>query len=40
MILGVRKGNFYRLRGQHMHVVTNRSRETNDEEKMAPLVVR
>jgi hypothetical protein len=40
MILGVREGNLYRLRGHPMRVVTNRSRGTNEEEQVAPLVVR
>jgi hypothetical protein len=32
MVLGVREGNLYRLRGQPMSVVTSRSRETYEEE--------
>jgi len=39
MVLGVREGDLYRLRGQPMRAVTNNSRET-DEEQVAPPVVR
>jgi hypothetical protein len=39
VVLGVREGNLYRLWGHPMSVVTNRSRET-EEEKVASLVVR
>jgi hypothetical protein len=40
MVLGVRRGNLYRLRGQPMRVVTSRSRETDEEEQVAPPVMR
>jgi hypothetical protein len=40
MVLGVREGNLYMLRGQPMLVVASRSRETNEEEQVAPPVVR
>jgi hypothetical protein len=32
MVLGVREGNLYRLRGQPMRAVANRSRETDEEQ--------
>jgi hypothetical protein len=32
VVLGVREGNLYRLRGQPMSVVASRSRETDEEE--------
>jgi hypothetical protein len=38
MVLGVRECNLYRLRGQHMCVVATSSRETVEEEQLAPLV--
>jgi hypothetical protein len=40
VVLGVREGNVYRLRGQPMRVVVSRSRETDEEEQVTPLVVR
>jgi hypothetical protein len=40
VVLGVREGNLYRLRGHPMGVVANRRRETEEEEKVAPPVVR
>jgi hypothetical protein len=40
VILGVREGNLYRLRGQPMRAMTNMSREIDEEEHVAPLVVR
>jgi hypothetical protein len=40
MVLGVREGNLYRLRGHPMSVVASRSRETDEEEQVAPRVVR
>jgi len=40
MVLGVREGNLYRVKGQLMHIMSNRSRETNEEEQVAPRVVR
>jgi hypothetical protein len=36
MVLGVREGNLYRLRGHPMSVVASRSRETDEEEQVAP----
>jgi hypothetical protein len=36
VVLGVREGNLYRLRGHPMSVVTSRSRETDEEEQVAP----
>jgi hypothetical protein len=32
MVLGVRKGNLYRLRGQPMRVMTRNNREEDEEE--------
>jgi hypothetical protein len=40
VILGVREGNLYSLRGQPMRVVGNKSREKDEQEQVAPLVVR
>jgi hypothetical protein len=31
MVLGVREGNLYRTRGQSMHAMTNKRRETDEE---------
>jgi hypothetical protein len=38
--LEVREGKVYRLRDQPMLVMTSRSRETDEEEQVAPLMVR
>jgi len=40
MLLGVREGNLYRMRVQPMGVVAIRSRETKEEEKLSPPMVR
>jgi hypothetical protein len=40
VVLGVRHGNLYRLRGHPMRVVASNSRETDEEEQVSPLVVR
>jgi hypothetical protein len=40
MILGVRVRNLYRFREQPMNEVANMSREIDEKEKVAPLVVR
>jgi hypothetical protein len=40
MVLGVRKGNLYRLRGYPMGVMASRSRETEEEEQVAPRLVK
>jgi len=40
MVLRFREGNVHRMRGQPMCPVANRSRETDEEEKVAPLVMR
>jgi hypothetical protein len=39
MVLGVKEGNLYRLRGQPMGAMASRSRETEGEEQVAPQVV-
>jgi hypothetical protein len=36
VVLGVREGNLYRLRGHPMSVVANRRRETDEEDQVAP----
>jgi hypothetical protein len=40
MILRVREGNLYRSRGHPMHVMVNRSRETDEEEHVSPPMMR
>jgi hypothetical protein len=40
VILGVRIRKLYRLRGNPMHVVANRSIEKDEEEQVAPPMVR
>jgi hypothetical protein len=40
ILLGVREGNLYRMRVYPMHDVTSWSREIDEEERLAPLVVR
>jgi hypothetical protein len=40
MVLRVREGNLYRMRGQPMRYVASSSRETYEEEKVSPPVVR
>jgi hypothetical protein len=39
-VLGVRKGNLYRLMGQPIRVLTRKNREADEEEKEAPSVVK
>jgi hypothetical protein len=40
MALGVKEGDLYRMRDHPMSVMANRRRETDEEEKVSPLVVR
>jgi len=40
VVFGVRKGNLNRLRGQPMRTMANSGRETNEEEQVAPPMVR
>jgi hypothetical protein len=40
MIIGVRDGNLYRMRDQPMCSMTSRSKDTDEEEQVAPRVVR
>jgi len=40
MVLRVREGNLFRFRRPPMRVVTNRNREIDEEEHVAPQVVR
>jgi hypothetical protein len=40
MILRVREGTLYRLRGRPMCFVTSKSREIDEQDQVAPLVVR
>jgi hypothetical protein len=40
VILGISEGNLYMMRGKPMCVVTNKNRETREEEQVAPSVVR
>jgi hypothetical protein len=40
MVLGVREGNLYRLRGQPMGAMASRGRETEEEEQVVPPEVR
>jgi hypothetical protein len=40
VILRIREGNLYRLRGQPMSTMDNSSRNIDEEEKVSPPVVR